>query len=209
MSAVDIVSIMKDFVLMAGSSAGVYLAATNLNTWKKQLAGQSDHALARNLLVHLFKYRSAVERVRHPFMSSLEMGIDEELAKDGVTFEKAQYAGTVKAYNARWKVLTDEKAELQAYVVEARALWGEEFADKFKVLAPFELDLYQALDMLVRMQSPNLPAHTKKSLEEQYAKKSSALDVSDDPNNDAFMNKFNDKYFEIESLLRSKLNIIK
>jgi len=76
MSAADIVSIMKDFVLMAGSSAGVYLAATNLNTWKKQLAGQSDHALARNLLVHLFKYRSAVERVRHPFMSSLEMGID-------------------------------------------------------------------------------------------------------------------------------------
>lgn len=209
MSAADVVSVIKDFVLMAGSGAGVYLAATNLNTWKRQLAGQSDHELARNLLVHLFKYRSAIEMIRHPFMSSLEMGIDEELGKDGVTFEKAQYKGMIKAYNARWKVLTDEKAELQAYVVEARALWGEELADKFKVLAPFELELYQALDTLVRMQAPNLPAHTKKSLEEQHAKQSSALNISEDSNKDSFMSKFNEKYLEIENLLREKLNITK
>lgn len=194
---------------MFGSGAGVYLAATNLKTWKRQLSGQSDHALARNLLVNLFKYKNAIERVRHPFISSLEMGIDEELEKNGGNFDKAHYIGTVKAYTNRWKYLNEVKAELQAYIVEAHALWGTEFADIFKTFTPLEIDLHAAVELLVKKENPNLPSHAKSGIEQQYDRKKYALEVSTEPDKDIYMTEFEEKYSYIEKQLRDKLHTIK
>jgi|GEM_PF-3065436 len=209
MSTTDVLSVIKDFVLMIGSGAGIYFAATNLNTWKRQLSGQSDHALARNLLVNLFKYKNAIERIRHPFISSVEMGINEELDKNGGDLDKAQYIGTVKAYTARWKHLNEVKAEFQTDIVEAHALWGAEFADVFKTLAPFEIQLHAALELFVQKDAPNQPLHVKQSYEQSYNKKKFALELNPEPSKDVFMNDFLKEYENIEKKLREKLHTTK
>jgi hypothetical protein len=69
----ELVTLIKDLILCGAAIAGAVIAIKGLNTWKRQLKGQSEYELSRRLLVTLFKYRDAINGVRHPAMFGYEM----------------------------------------------------------------------------------------------------------------------------------------
>ena len=120
------ISIAKDMVLIAAAVIGSCVAIIGLNTWQKQLKGKSEHDLSRRLLVSLFKYRDAINGVRHPAMWAHEQPSPPEGEAKNMSQEQIRYYGTSKAYQARWDKVQKVKSDLYADLLEAEALWGDE-----------------------------------------------------------------------------------
>jgi len=59
-------SILKDIVLTLTAITGAIVAAKGLSTWKRQINGQAEYNLSKNLLTNLFKYRDTISNIRNP-----------------------------------------------------------------------------------------------------------------------------------------------
>lgn len=108
MTIVTSLGIAKDIILtlaaIAGSTTAVigsYVAVKGLNTWKRQIGGQSDHNLSKNLLISIFKYRDAINSLRRPFMSSHEMPQPTQEESEKMSVDELLHYGRFKAYQAR------------------------------------------------------------------------------------------------------------
>ncbi len=53
MNCVEIISVLKDILLSACAVTGAFVAVKGLNTWRRQLRGQSEYDLSRRILVSL------------------------------------------------------------------------------------------------------------------------------------------------------------
>ena len=73
MTFAELITIIKDIVLVGVSIASVCIAFKGLETWKRQSKGQTEFELARRILITLFKYRDAIDNIRHPVIWAYEM----------------------------------------------------------------------------------------------------------------------------------------
>ena len=132
MTCTEIVSLIKDVVLSGAAITGAVVAIKGLGTWQKQLKGQSEYELSRRILVSVFKYRDAINGVRHPAMWAYEMPSPPEDEAKAMSREQICFYGTSKAYQARCYKVQTERTSLYADLLEAEAIWGNELKELFK-----------------------------------------------------------------------------
>ncbi len=99
---ISTVSVARDFVVLAVSIVGAWVAVSGLSTWKRQLKGQTEYALARRLMTGVLRVRNKLRAVR-------EHGPFEDM--------KNTLGERLQAVDEAW-------VELETGVLEAEALWG-------------------------------------------------------------------------------------
>jgi len=118
------ISELKDVVSIVSSIALVLIGISGLETWKRQLRGNT----ARDVLRAVYKTRDAIRHVRNPFMSSAEHLV--ALQKSGFDTEKIikfddelQKRASGLAYQYRWEKIAEAMTKLNLAAFEAEVLW--------------------------------------------------------------------------------------
>ncbi|NKC13176.1 MAG: hypothetical protein GKR94_13535 [Gammaproteobacteria bacterium] len=137
----EVVSILKDIVLAGAAVTGAIVAVKGLGTWRRQLTGQSEYELTRRLLVGVFKYRDAIDRVRDPAILAYEMPEPSSEQSQNMTREQIRFYGLQKAYERRWEKVQGVRTAMYLDYLEAEAIWGEEVTSLFKALFELEKEL--------------------------------------------------------------------
>jgi hypothetical protein len=73
LTGAHIISVSKDIIISIAAIVGSVIAIKGLITWKRKIKWKTEYGLARRFLVSLYKYRDAVNGVRHPVMMAYEM----------------------------------------------------------------------------------------------------------------------------------------
>lgn len=116
-------SALANWVYALSTAAIAVAAAVGITAWRRQLRGQDDFKIAKDLLRAVFGFRDAVRILRSGWMESAEW-------KDRPGRERGRrsYPETDDlefAYQARWDRVMDASRALGAAIVEAEASWGE------------------------------------------------------------------------------------
>ncbi|SDY01245.1 hypothetical protein [Nitrosomonas sp. Nm58] len=164
MTCAEIVTLLKDIVLSGAAITGAVVAVKGLGTWQRQLKGQSEYELSRRILVSVFKYRDAINGVRHPAMWAYEMPSPPEEEATKMSWEQIRFYGTSKAYQARWDKVQAERTTLYADLLEAEAIWGAELKELFKGVFDLEHELFTRIRHYVELINPDTDAASKEAI---------------------------------------------
>ena len=164
MTCAEIVTLLKDLVLSGAAITGAAVAVKGLGTWQRQLKGQSEYELSRRILVSVFKYRDAINGVRHPAMWAYEMPSPPEEEAARMSREQIRFYGTSKAYQARWDKVQTERTSLYADLLEAEAIWGAELKELFKEVFNLEHKLFTRIRHSVELINPDTDEASKDAI---------------------------------------------
>jgi hypothetical protein len=164
MSYVEIISIIKDFILASAAITGATVAVKGLGTWQRQLKGQSEYELSRRILVSLFKYRDAIARVRHPVLWAYEMPSPTQEKAKSMNNDQIEFYGTSKAYQVRLDKVQTERTNLYADMLEAEAIWGSELNSLFKVVFDLQHELFTKIRLNLELMNPDTRDAQKKAI---------------------------------------------
>lgn len=128
-----------------GTSGGLWIAYQGLSTWKKQLKGNTEYDLSRRIIVSLLKHKNAINGVRFPAIFANEMPEPPEDNPEYKDHTKRHYYGKSQVYQTRWENVQNISTELRADLMEAEAIWGEQFVDLFKKIFELEHELFMAV----------------------------------------------------------------
>lgn len=202
-SIADVISVFTNLIVATAAGGGAIAAWVGLTTWKKQLRWESDHDLARRLLISIYRFRDSIFGVRHPVVFPHEMEPDEA---DNYPRERAdvtRYNGLGRAYQRRWQKVYDVRAELYSLLLEAEAVWGDELSSSFEKIATLENELFGTLQLYIRLRDPNEDEETKVALDKIYrGKRDIIYDRLDD---DEYRKDFSKALEPFEKIVRSKL----
>jgi hypothetical protein len=152
-----VVSLLKDAMTGIAAVTAAVVAAKGLQTWKRQLHGNTNYELARRLLRSVYKLREAIRWLRRTYISAGEMSAAIKAAgPDAPSQGSLDHHRRVElAYQARWQSLVDAQVEFAAELLEAEALWGPEIRERGEALAPIVVELHACLDQwLSRHEQP-------------------------------------------------------
>lgn len=187
MNSVDIagvVAIAKDVMTGAAALIAAVVAARGLQTWKRQLHGNTNYELARRLLRSAYRVREAIRWVRNPLILYGEAAS----ALKGAGLSDSPPAGSddqgeALVYQARWQRVAEANVEFLAELLEAEALWGPEIRQRGDALAACIGQLHWALwRWLSRRQSSITPDRMAELLAIIYSAGSASTKYDDDLN---------------------------
>lgn len=164
MTSCEIFEITKDLVLIVAAAIGSYVALKGLNTWQRQLTGQTEYDLARRILVTLFKYRDAIDQTRHPAMWGDEMPSPPEEEAKKMSFDEINFYGSSKAYQKRWDKVQTEKSSLYADLLESEAIWGIDLKNLFQPIFDLEHELLVKIRHHIELANPKTPDAHKEAI---------------------------------------------
>ena len=201
----EILAIAKDLILSGVAITGAVVAIKGLSTWQRQLKGQSEYDLSRRILVSLFKYRDAINRVRHPAMRAYEMPTPPDDEAKDMSREKLEFYGTSKAYQARWDKVQNERTKLYTDLLEAEALWGSELNNLFKVVFDLEHELFTSIRHYIELLNPDTHEASKEAIRNIDKNRRDIMydDLSEE--GDEYKNDFKEGVENIEKYLKPRL----
>jgi hypothetical protein len=202
----EIVTLLKDLVLSGAAITGAVVAVKGLGTWQRQLKGQSEYELSRRILVSVFKYRDAINGVRHPAMWAYEMPSPPEEEAKTMSREQIRFYGTSKAYQARWDKVQAERTTLYADLLEAEAIWGTDLKELFKGVFGLEHELFTRIRHYVELINPDTDEASKEAIRNIDKKARDIMydNLSEEP--DEYKQDLVRAIEEIEKYLKSKLS---
>jgi len=195
----------KDIVVGVAAAVGAVVAVMGLSTWKRQLKGGHEYKLSKRVLVHLFRYRDAINGVRHPAMWGHEMSQPPEEQKEGMSREQIHFYGTSKAYEARWDRVQTERTGLYADLLEAEAIWGDELKNLFHKLFDLEFELLTSIRHYLELTNPDVPECRKDAVRKIVHKRRDIMYDDFSAEGDEYKKQFNAGAAEIEGYLKPKL----
>ena len=206
MTCTEIVALLKDLVLSGAAITGAVVAVKGLGTWQRQLKGQSEYELSRRILVSVFKYRDAINGVRHPAMWAYEMPSPPEDEAAKMPPEQIRFYGTSKAYQARWDKVQAERTSLYADLLEAEAIWGAELKQLFKKVFDLEHELFTRIRHYIELINPDTSDAKKEAITKIYDKARDIMydDLSEEP--DEYKKDLISAIEQIEKYLKLKLS---
>ncbi|NEG82923.1 hypothetical protein [Pantoea agglomerans] len=196
-------SVLKDIVLTLTAITGAYVALKGLSTWKRQISGQANYSLSKSLLVNLYKYRDIISSIRHPAMSGRELNqsAPDEIAN--MNESQARFHNTHKAYEARWKRISEIRPEIYANITEAEALWGVEIVNLWDDVTKKENDLLIALRDYLEYLNPDIDRSDKEYLRGEH--RNVRRIVFEGGDDDPFKTDFDLKLNEITKYIKKKI----
>lgn len=206
MTCTEIVALLKDLVLSGAAITGAVVAVKGLGTWQRQLKGQSEYELSRRILVSVFKYRDAINGVRHPAMRAYEMPLPPEDEAAKMSPEQIRLYGTSKAYQARWDKVQAERTSLYADLLEAEAIWGAELKQLFKKVFDLEHELFTRIRHYIELINPDTSEAKKEAITKINNKARDIMydDLGEEP--DEYKKDLISAIEQIEKYLKPKLS---
>lgn len=203
MAWAEFISVVKDLVIVAAPATGAVVAIKGLTTWRRQLKGQSDYNLAKDVLINLYKYRDALFFVRHPLMTGAELRLPEGIDEKELKYAEVNFLRTETAYQNRWDKVVEVRSKLLTNIVEIEALWGAILAQELKNIFEHERDLMLNISCYLRVINPSIPADDKKFDTEHVDRKMLYDTLKDE--SDTFRLALKKTLTPIEDGLREKL----
>ncbi|OCH03062.1 hypothetical protein, partial [Aliivibrio fischeri] len=205
LNGVEIVTVIKDFILAGAAITGAVVAVKGLGTWRRQLKGQSEYELSRRILVGLFKYRDAINSVRNPAMFSYELSVPSEEEVKTMNQEDIHYYGVSKAYQNRWSKVQEQRTSLYADQLEVEAIWGGELNELFKILFALEHELFTLVRHYLIQMDPKANEARKDAIIRRDQKRRDIMYDESDDEPDEFKQELLDAISNIEDYLKPKL----
>ncbi|KAA5986097.1 hypothetical protein [Pantoea sp. M_4] len=203
MAWAEFIGFLKDIVVVGAPATGAIVAVKGLSTWRRQLKGQSDYSLAKDVLINLYKYRDALFFVRHPLLTAAELQLPENVDEKELKYAEANYLRTVTAYQNRWDKVVEVRSKLQTNIVEIEALWTEDLALQLKKIFVYEQDLMFNISCYLRVLNPSIDADDKK-FDREHVDREMLYDRLNDET-DKFRMAFKKTLTPLEEALREKL----
>lgn len=155
----DIVSLIKDISSIISGIILTVIAIMGLQTWKRQLKGNTEYELARRFLGAVYKIRDAISYTRNPFVLGGE--IASALQEANIEIDKSDSEYQVKSQNAlyqkRWKKMQEALSEFNLVIFEIEVLWGKEIRETIKPLGNCIADLHFEIQRMLRKLDQDIP----------------------------------------------------
>jgi hypothetical protein len=202
----EVFTVIKDLIVAGAAITAAIVAVKGLDTWRRQLKGHSEYELSRRILVTLFKYRDAVNDVRHPAMWNYEIPKPSDEVKESMDAGQIRFYGTSKAYQARWEKVQDERTSLYADLLEAEAIWGDDLNNHFKDVFGLQHELFTNIRLYLELINPEVPEHSKEAIRKVDENKRDIMydNLGEEP--DEFKSDLITAIKKIEVYLKPKLN---
>ena len=125
------ISLIKDALSIVSGIILTTIAFLGLQTWKKQLKGNTEYNLARRFLRSVYKIRNAIDYIRNPFITSGETA--SAIQESNIVIDKSDSDNRATSQNAvyqqRWNRIQDALSEFNVELFEAEVLWGKEIRE--------------------------------------------------------------------------------
>jgi len=145
MSYIGWIPIAKDVILATAGVIGSIVAILGLNTWRRQLYGQSEYDLATRLLKNLYLFREVISNARHVFMQySVVPDLPQEKLEQ-MTKEEKDWHSQMQAWEKRLEPVAKVRADLDTNVLESEVFWGTEIKDKMSKIYQLHGELFGAI----------------------------------------------------------------
>ena len=153
----EAIAIAKDVILSIAAIIAAYVGIRGLDTWRRQLRGNTEYQLAKSLLTSVYELREAIAGVRNPFMQySREPDLPADKLKD-LSQREREWHALAQAYQRRWEPVPTAKAKLDANLLEAEVVWGAAIRTKVQPLNQLIGELLFALQDHLEARNPNIP----------------------------------------------------
>ena len=151
----EVVAIFKDIVLTLAAIVAGYVGIRGLDTWRRQLRGNTEYQLAKNMLGSVYELREAISSVRNPFMQySKEPDLPEDKLKE-LSQREREWHALAQAYQRRWEPVPKATAKLDANLLEAEVVWGPAIRAKAAPLNRLTGELLFALQDHLEARNPD------------------------------------------------------
>ena len=175
--------LIRDMILIGAAIIAGYVGLKGLGTWRRQLKGNTEYKLAKQLLGSVYELREAIVSVRNPFMQySQEPAMPEEKLKELSQREREWHAMS-QAYQKRWEPVPKAKLALDTTLLEAEVVWGRTVVEKVAPLNGLIHELIWAIQDHLEAMNPNVhherlgSEEIKKRREIMYARGSAEKDA--------------------------------
>lgn len=199
-------SAVKDVVTIVAALTGVFVGFFGLQTWRRQMRGQSEHTVARSVLRDVYKLRDAITVVRNPWISADEMVLSEEERAAELSMAQRHFLGYSKAYSKRWAAVVEARRELRVDMFDARALWAEALTQPVEKIDGLMRELFNAMNRSIRMNNPEQAGDSLEAVKKAHASKRDVLYLAmgdDEP--DPYASDLDDAIEKIEQFIRPKI----
>ena len=129
---------LKEIVVTGAAAFTVWAAWQGLQTWRRQLKGQTEYDNARKLLRSAYAVRDAVTYIRQ-YRDPIER-FDPSVARG------ADSAKLTEMYNNRWQPLREALSDFRVEKVGAEALWGSGVSNTVQPIETLLRDLHVATE---------------------------------------------------------------
>ena len=194
------VPLIRDIILAIAGVIGACVAILGLNTWKRQLYGQSEYDLARRILKSLYLFREAMNNARANLM---EYSAIPDLPKDQLeqlSKEEKEYWAIRQEFTKRWEPIGKARAELDTNILESEVFWGNEIKEKIAKLSLLYAKWFVAVREHLERTNPRDPDETY-SVAERKANNAIIYGGSG-RTNDAFLDEMLTAIEDIEIVLK-------
>ncbi len=95
------IPLLKDIALIAAAIIAIYVGIKGLGTWRRQLRGNTEYTLAKNVLTAIYELREAISSVRF-WISFHSPGLDlpEDQGKS-MSEKERKWHGLVQLYEKK------------------------------------------------------------------------------------------------------------
>lgn len=200
----DAFSIVGTFISAFGVFVALYIGLMGLATWRRQIKGTGDHELARKVLIELYKYREAIERVRSPAMWAYEVGL--EIAE--VNEKKPSikwFQGMSESYSRQLSLVDSVRGPLNVVLMEAEALWGGDLKGLFSVLFTLQHELVVYINFYLFLLNPTEDEAKCRAFKAALNKRRDIRYGIESEGADVYQQEFDLGLVKIEQFLKEKL----
>jgi hypothetical protein len=200
------VTLIKDIVTGLSALTAAIIAIVGLQAWKKQLRGKTEYELAQKYLRAVYKIREAFAWVRNPYQSRSEIAQAMTEAKfEGISFSDPSFPvkSTIAVYQKRFQKVTEAFLDLEAIMLEAETLWGEDVREHIKSLQKHSSKLFYVVQTYISDMERNAPYNAEKDKERM----ATMYAITDGSAENTFGNEVKETIKKIESFLKPRLKI--
>jgi hypothetical protein len=193
-------SVAKDVVLTLAAGVAMYVGVRGLNTWRRQLRGNTEYALAKSVLTSIYELRGAIAGVRHPFMQySAEPDLPPEKLSQ-LDSRQIQWHALAQAYQRRWQPVAAAKAKFDSHLLEVEAVWGRELLAKAEPLSPLVAELLWTIQDHLDAKNPS--ASDEERDRDEIKKRREIMFELGGKHNDEYKKRLEQTIAEIEGVVR-------
>jgi hypothetical protein len=154
MNFIDAVAMAKDTAVGVAALVGGFVGIQGLSTWRRQLSGNTEYRLAKDILACIYEIRDTIDAIRNPLVGySRDPDLPKEKLESRLMSER-DWHGLVQAYERRWRPLQALMARLETNLIEAEAVWGYRTVDKACILSSLISDLHSAIHLFLEARKP-------------------------------------------------------
>src|SRR5215813_10772429 len=154
MNFIEFVPIGKDIAVALASITGGFVGIRGLATWQRQLSGNRDYRLAKDILTCVYDIRDTIDTIRNPLVT-YQYGPDLPKEKmETLASRQREWHALAQAYERRWRSLQAIVARLETNLIEAEVVWGNRTVDKACILSSLISDLHWAIHLFLEARNP-------------------------------------------------------